>query len=251
MTTTLHSGATILRYKGDKLLGVLNRPDGRETQKFPGVLFLHGFPGAEKNVDVQRRLLALGVASFALHFSGAWGSEGEYRFSSLVPQARAALKFLATREFVDARRLAVFGFSMGGWAALNLASRVPGLRAVAAISPVGGPEMIGPRNLEFIKRLSRPLRAPKPAALMADFRSSMRKFDPHQAVTRRTCPLLLVHGDEDVTVPALISRRLHVEARAPKKLVIAKGARHDFLDRRDWLTRLTADWLAKQLYLPA
>src|SRR4051794_4059116 len=120
--TTLHSGATVLRYKGKKLLGVLNRPAGADGgRRFPGVLFLHGFPGAEKNVDIQRRLLKLGIASFALYFSGAWGSEGEYRFTTLVPQARAALKFLATREFVDPRRLAVFGFSMGGWAALNAA----------------------------------------------------------------------------------------------------------------------------------
>src|SRR5256885_510552 len=85
-----------------------SRPAGREDQRFPAVLFLHGFPGAEKNVDVQRRLQAAGVASYSLHFSGAWGSEGYYRFSDLVPQAAAGLAFLASRPFVDARRLGVF-----------------------------------------------------------------------------------------------------------------------------------------------
>ena len=247
MTTTLHSGAVIMRYRGDRLLGVLNRPDGRARQKFPAVLFLHGFPGAEKNVDVQRRLLELGVASFAPHFAGAWGSEGEYRFSTLVAQARAALGYLAAQEFVDARRLAVFGFSMGGWAALNLAARAPKLRAAVAVAPVGGPEMVGPRNREFLARLSRPLRVPAPAALMADFRRSMSRFNPHEAVAKLSCPLLLVHGDDDQTVPAIISRRLHAEAARGTKLVIAKGARHDFLDRRAWLSNLTARWLAQQL----
>jgi len=246
-TTTLHSGAAILRYQGVKLLGVLSRPEGTESRRAPGVLFLHGFPGAEKNVDVQRRLLKLGVASFALHFSGAWGSDGVYRFSTLVPQARAGLKFLATREFVDPRRLAVFGFSMGGWTALNLAAREPSLRAVCAVAPVGGPEMRGPRNREFIERLCRPLRAPAPAALTKDFRESIVRYDPHQAVRRLACPLLLVHGDADDTVPCGVSRALYQHAKPPKKLVLAKGARHDFLDRRDWLTRLVADWLVGRI----
>lgn len=245
--TTLHSGATVLRYKGKKLLGVLNRPAGTESRRVPGVLFLHGFPGAEKNVDIQRRLLKLGIASFALYFSGAWGSEGEYRFTTLVPQARAALKFLAAREFVDPRRLAVFGFSMGGWTALNVAAREPSLRAAAAVAPVGGPEMIGPRNQDFVAHLSRPLRAPRPAVLTADFRKAVAAFDPHKAVARLSCPLLLAHGDSDDTVPCSISRALYGHAKAPKKLVIAKGARHDFLDRRDWLARLCAGWLAHNL----
>lgn len=245
--TTLHSGAAILKFRGTKLLGVLNRPDGRDGERHPGVLFLHGFPGAEKNVDIQRRLLKQGVASFALYFSGAWGSDGLYTFSGLIPQARAALKFLATREFVDPKRLAIFGFSMGGWAALNAAAREPGLRACVAVAPVGGAEMVGPRNAEFIGRLSRPLRTGPKAALTKDFRKAVTANDPAVAAARLTCPLLLVHGSADDVVPAPISKRIYAAARPPKKLVLAEGARHDFLDRRDWLTRVVADWLVGRL----
>ena len=35
---------------------------------------------------------------------------------------------------------------MGGWAAVNLAAVEPGLRAVAAVAPVGGPEMMTPKT---------------------------------------------------------------------------------------------------------
>ncbi len=243
----LHSGAAILRWRGLKLLGVLNRPEGRSSQKHPAVLFLHGFPGAEKNVDVQRRLLRLGIASFSLHFGGAWGSEGEYAFSNLLPQARAGLAFLASREFVDARRLAVFGFSMGGWTALNLAARQPELRAAVAVAPVGGPEMVTELTHKRIAHLSRALRVSSATALTRDFKKSVARFDPARAVGRLACPLLLVHGDADDVVPHAISRRLYSLARPPKKLVLASGAGHDFLDRRDWLSRLTSDWLAGRL----
>lgn len=243
----MHSGAALFRYRGLKLLGILNRPAGRDGARHPGVLFLHGFPGAEKNVDIQRRLMKMGIASFALHFAGAWGSEGEYTVSDLVSQARAGLRFLAGREFVDPARLAVFGFSMGGWAALNLAAREPRLRAAVAVSAVGGPEMITPRTADFIRRLSRPLRVRSARSLAADFKRAVAAQDPSRAVARLACPLLLVHGDADDVVPFEISRRLYAAAHPPKKLVTARGARHDYLDRREWLSRLASEWLAGRL----
>jgi fermentation-respiration switch protein FrsA (DUF1100 family) len=58
---------------------------------------------------------------------------------------------------------------------------------------------------------------------------------------------LLVHGDADDVVPSAVSRRLYALARPPKKLVVSDGAKHDFLDRRDWLSRLTSDWLSGRL----
>ena len=134
----MRSGSEVFQYDGVKMVGVMNRPAGREGRRFPAVLFLHGFPGAEKNVDIQRALLARGVASFALHFQGAWGSEGFYRFTTLPAQARAGLRFLLKQPFVDPERVGIFGFSMGGWAALQTAGLEPGLKCVAAVAPVGG-----------------------------------------------------------------------------------------------------------------
>jgi dipeptidyl aminopeptidase/acylaminoacyl peptidase len=245
--TPAHSGAVVFRHKGLKLVGVLARPAGPERKRFPGVLFLHGFPGSEQNVDIRRLLMKRGAASLAVHFSGAWGSEGCYSFSGLVPQAQTALKFLAAQTFVDPRRLAVFGFSMGGWAALNLAARVPSLRAVAAVAPVGGPEMIGSRLREHVAHLSRALRIRSVGALAKDFVRAVTEDDPAKAAARLACPLLLVHGSKDDVVPPAVSQRLLSAAIMPKTLVIAKGARHDFLDRRDWLSQLVAGWLLKRL----
>lgn len=247
-TLPAHSGAVTFRWRGLKLIGVLNRPAGPQAQRRPAVLFLHGVPGAEKNVDVQRRLLERGVASFSLHFAGAWGSEGFYEFSTLVPQAGAALRFLASRPFVDAGRLALFGFSMGGWAALNAAARAGGkVRAVCAVAPAGGPEMVTPGTPRFIRHASEPLRVRGAVSLTADFEASVRRFDPARAAARLRCPLLLVHGTADDVVPCGVSRRLDRAAPSPKRLVLARGAAHDFLDRRPWLARLTADWLAARL----
>lgn len=242
----MRSSAVAFRYKGLKLVGVLNRPAGPENARFPAVLFLHGFPGAEKNVDVQRALQALGVASFALYFAGAWGSEGRYTFTGLVPQAAAALRFLRSRPFVDPKRTAVFGFSMGGWTAINLAARAQGLKGAVAVAPVGGGEMIGRHTRSFVARACVTLNVGSLESVARDFAEAVRGADPAKAAASLGCPLLVVHGDADDVVPFPVSRR--IKALAPKtELVVARGVRHDFLEKREWLTRLTSRWLLEAL----
>ncbi|MBI3298728.1 MAG: alpha/beta fold hydrolase [Elusimicrobia bacterium] len=242
-----HSGSLVWRWRGLKMVGVQNRPALAAGRRAPGVLFLHGFPGSEKNVDVQRALLARGVASFAPYFAGSWGSGGTYRFSTLLSQAEAALKELATLEYVDPKRLAVFGFSMGGWTALNLGGRIASLKAVAVVAPVGGPEMVGPEMKRTLARMSGPLRVPPLPAMARDFAESVRRDDPAAAVGRRGCPILIVHGTKDDVVPFAVSRRLLAAAGARARLVAARGATHAFLDRRPWLTRQASTWLADRL----
>ncbi len=242
-----HAGTDIFRVMGRKMLVHYHRPAGPEGRRFPAVLFLHGFPGSEKSIDIQRALMARGIASVAPSFLGAWGSGGKYRFTTLPAQAAAALSAAKRLEFVDPRRVALFGFSMGGWAALNAAAREPGLRAIVAVAPAGGAEMIGPHTLEFITSLSRPLNAIAPRALAADFRKAVAAGDPARAARRIKAPLLLVHGDADETIPLAVSRRIAKSAGGRVRLVIERGASHDFLDRRARLTRLCADFLARSL----
>ena len=242
-----HSGTAVFTVLGRRMLAPYHRPAGPEGRRFPAVLFLHGFPGAEKSVDVQRELLRLGVASVAPRFLGSWGSGGSYRFTTLVAQARADLRATRRLDFVDPRRVAVYGFSMGGWTALNLGAAEPSLKAVAAVAPAGGPEMLGPGTRRFLAAHARVLTAPAPDALLADFRRALSRFDPAKAVPRLRVPLLLVHGDADATVPAEVSRRLARLAGGPVRLKIERGAEHSFLDRRAALARGVAKWLAQRL----
>lgn len=240
-------GTVVYRALGRKTISLFHRPAGPQGRRFPAVLFLHGFPGAEKNIDVQRALLERGVASFAPHFHGAWGSAGVYRFSSLVDQARAALRYLARRPWADPRRLAVFGFSMGGWTAIHLAARERSLKAVAAVAPVGGGEMAGFAARDFIRRARRILQAPASPALYRDFVRSLKAGDPARSAASLKSPLLLIHGTRDSVVPYAVSRRILAAAGRRARLITAAGAQHSFLDRRGWLTRAAADWLAKNL----
>lgn len=245
----LKSATEVFRHRGKKALGIWSRPVDVK-RRFPAVLFLHGFPGSEKNVDIQRELLARQVASFAFYFPGSWGSEGVYRFSNLVGDARAAWRHMRRLPGVDRRRTAVFGFSMGGWTALNVAALEPSCRAVAAVAPVGGPEMLQPGAKDRIGWLAKPLNTPSVDALYRDFARSVTQFDPAKAAARRRCPLLLVQGLKDEIVPPPVVDRIHARAAPPKTLWRRPDAYHDFLEQRGWLSRRVAGWLADRLQAP-
>src|SRR5205823_2066302 len=130
----------------------------------------------------------------------------------------------------------------------NLAAAKAGrVRALCAVAPVGGPEMIGRKTPEFVRRACASLRVRGVGPLVEDFAKAVTLRDPAKAAARLKCPVLLVHGEADEVVPCAVSRRLLGQAGSRARLVTSAGARHDFLDRRDWLAGLCARWLVSKL----
>ncbi len=131
----------------------LYRPDG--TGPFPAVVLLHGCLGvrskdtrwAESLRDqgyaalVVDSLTGRGLATLEQRrgVCSGWTLWGGTRAADV----RASLAYLRTRPDVDARRLAVVGFSHGAWAALDFlaaasADEVRGLRGVVSFYPYCG-----------------------------------------------------------------------------------------------------------------
>lgn len=106
----------------------------------PTVVFLHGLPGNERNLDIAQALRRFGFNTLYFHYRGAWGAEGEYRLSQLPQDVLAVLEYLrneedAQRLRVDPEALSILGHSLGGYAALASGARDEDLRCVIALSP--------------------------------------------------------------------------------------------------------------------
>lgn len=106
----------------------------------PTVVLLHGLPGNERNLDIAQALRRFGFNTLYFHYRGAWGAEGEYRFSQLPQDALAVLDYLrsgdqAQKLRVDRDALSILGHSLGGYAALSSGSQDKQLRCVIALSP--------------------------------------------------------------------------------------------------------------------
>lgn len=106
----------------------------------PTVVLLHGLPGNERNLDIAQSLRRFGFNVVYFHYRGAWGAEGEYRFSQLPVDALRVLAYLRDEERVSALRidtqaLSFLGHSLGGYTALAAAARDPMLRCTVSLSP--------------------------------------------------------------------------------------------------------------------
>lgn len=149
-TAGVHSGSFTSRFRPDTdtnwSLAVPARGSGSAQRPVPAALFLHGTGADHRMVfdDLQAdRFLAQHVARGGTPFAIAAVDGGESwwhrRATGTDTQAMVVDEFipLLAGQGIDTGRLAVFGLSMGGFGALLLASqhRIPGLRAVAAMSP--------------------------------------------------------------------------------------------------------------------
>ena len=237
-----------LRCQGSKLVGVRYAPQDVPAKK-PTFLLLHGFPGAQKNADLAWVLARRGYVCLAPHFRGSWGSHGRYSFAGIIEDTRAALRALRRDPGVDCRRVGIMGFSMGGWAAINVAALDRGVAAVCAMAPMSGDsQWRDARSREKVYELASVLEYGSKAALWREFKDVVLGCDPARVVGRiAPRPLLLLHGSQDELLPCALSRDLFERAGAPKRLAIIDGADHGFTDHRPRLCAMVARWAARAL----
>ncbi len=133
-TTTEPSGAVfevVHIEAGDHTIpGIFTVPKvGDSNAEYPTVLMLHGF-GADKNEggDMFRRLAeylgVVGYASLRIDFAGTGDSTQPWmqnNFDGMVADATTALNWLSAHDSVDADRIGVHGWSVGGRVSATIA----------------------------------------------------------------------------------------------------------------------------------
>ena len=138
-----HAGETAVTLPGG-IAGTLNLPDG--VRAVPAVLMLHGFGSSKDEVGglYQREAAALaakGIASLRIDFQGFGKSDGDTGATTIdlqLADAKAATDFLAAQKEIDAGRLGLLGFSLGGGIAMLAAGESPGrYKSLVTWSSVG------------------------------------------------------------------------------------------------------------------
>jgi len=182
-------------------------PDTRSP--VPAVLLLHGFSSSKDRMaqSVGLELRALGVASLALDLPFHGERDGDPRSLSRNPlalvgawrtaiaESRDAIGWLASQPSVDAGRIGIVGYSLGGFLALMTAAEDERLRAVALAAAGDLPDHTPYASL--VRGLVNPLRAAERLAGR---------------------PLLLVNGTRDTTTRPEQAKRLFAAAKDPKTL---------------------------------
>lgn len=105
----------------------------------PVVVFLHGYPGNEKNLDLAQAVRRAGYQAVYTDYRGVWGSGGTFSFANGLEDVKSVLAWVRARENAakyrfDTRRIALVGHSVGGWLALMSAGDEPPSVCVAGIA---------------------------------------------------------------------------------------------------------------------
>lgn len=121
----------------DYIVGRLFIAEGEQAK--PTILLLHGFPGTILNLDIASDLQEQGYQVLVINYRGSWGSQGSFSFANSLADVQAALRFLkqediATANRIDVDRIAVVGYSFGGFLALKTAAIDSSIKVVASLS---------------------------------------------------------------------------------------------------------------------
>jgi carboxymethylenebutenolidase len=170
-------------------------------QRFPSVIGLHGSGGGHASMAAPSSLLAAqGFAVYVLHYFDRTGTteiDGlqtiARHFPAWMKTLWDAVSFVARQPQVDPERIGLLGFSLGAYLALSASAIDSRIHAV----------------VEFFGGM------PK----------EMKLF------MRRLCPVLILHGDQDKTVP--VEEAYHLQRILEKKKIayemqIYPGVGHGF-----------------------
>ena len=196
--------ATIDTGDGERLVALYRPADpGRNS-----VLYLHGNGGSMQRISPRLRALAgEGFGVLAVGYRGYSGSTGSPSEEGLAEDARSAFDWL-TREAPGAI-VVVYGESLGSGVSVRLATE----RAFAAL--------ILDAPYTSIPEVAAGVFPVVPVHwLMKD------RFPSDTRVGSLDRPLLIVHGEADLTVPFRLGQRLFELAPEPKRFIRIPGGTH-------------------------
>jgi pimeloyl-ACP methyl ester carboxylesterase len=253
---------------GERLLGVLHVPAGAGPH--PIVVFLHGFPGNERNFDLAQALRRAGYGALVFHYRGSWGVGGSWSWRNVLDDAarvvaavRQAAMSAAYR--LDPRRVAVVGHSLGGFAALMTAAADPAVGAVVSVAGFDfGPAAAACRADPSVRSAYveswggelLPLRGTSGETLVAEMEAAGQAWSLARLAPRLADrPVLLVGTGRDTVTPAEVHHWPLVKAyqacpvsRLEHLLFLTD---HALSDHRVALARTIVDFLDRYLRTPA
>ena len=193
---------------GTRLHGWLRH--GAEDAARPGLIIYFGGNAEEVSGQVFEAGALAPWSLAAFNYRGYGLSEGRPSESALVADALVVFDRLAAREDIDPDRIVVFGRSLGGGVAVQLAESRP-VRGVLLVSPFDSLRSVGQRHYPFVP-VAPLLRHP---------------FDSLARAPSIEAPLLVIAGERDRIVPSTHSKRLFDAWSGPKRWIALPGADHN------------------------
>lgn len=199
-----------------------------------GALVLHGWGGSAADmIPVAEVLVGMGLHVLALDARSHGRSDAAAVASmpSFAEDARTALIWMRTTPQVDPSRIALLGHSVGAGACLFVAAEDPDVAAVVSLASMADPRAFMAERMTH--RLPGPLTALALRYIEHAIGHRYTEFAPVHTVKRVRRPMLLLHGEQDATVPVSDAYQLHALAPDRSTLVVLADGDHFNTDALD------------------
>lgn len=244
---------------GTQIPGYLTLPPGSDGKNLPAIVMPHGGPGSrdEWGFDwLVQYFAARGFAVLQPNFRGSSGygaawyqRNGFQSWRTAIGDVTDAGRWLKAQGVAAPGKLAIFGWSYGGYAALQTAALDPELfKAIVAVAPV--------TDLARLKRESEGFTNARITERFIGSGPHISEGSPAQNAAKVKAPVLLFHGDKDENVDVGQSRLMAEKLRdagKPVTLVEFPGLDH-YLLKSDARARMLSEsdaFLRKSLGLAA
>lgn len=179
------------------------------------LLYLHGNGiNIGANVAHADRFHQLGFSVLLIDYRGYGRSEGNFPTETAVYQdAETAWNYLVKEKKIAAKQIFIYGHSLGGAIAIDLAVKYPDAAGVIVQSSFTSMRQMVD-NMGYYRIF--------PSSLLLH-----QKFDSISKVAYLKIPVLFIHGVADEMIPDRMSQKLFAAAPEPKQLFLAPEAGHN------------------------
>lgn len=221
---------------GTQIPGYLTLPPGSDGKNLPAIVMPHGGPSArdEWGFDWLAQYFAQrGFAVLQPNYRGSSGYGAEWFQKNGFQSWRTAIgdvndggRWLEKQGIAASGKLAIVGWSYGGYAALQSSVLDPDLfKAIVAIAPVTDLEALRAEHLNFTDYLQ--------VSGFIGKGPHVTEGSPAQNAAAIKAPVLLFHGDLDANVGITESRLMERKLRSAGRkveLIEFKGLDHQLSD---------------------
>ena len=212
----------------------LVQPAGK-SEGTPGVIMLHSFPfgpidarhSASSFPELMDRLAnELGFAAMCFTFRGCGDSPGDFSLQGWVDDLRAAIDHMISET--NPTGIWLIGSNTGGSLAMCVGADDPRIKGCALLGPRADFDDWAAQPRKFLDhcRSVGSVQTPQFPKDFDEWTRELRRFRPVPAAQRfAPRPLLLLHGDDDESVPATDTRQL-AEAHGAAEMRVLEGAGH-------------------------
>jgi uncharacterized protein len=180
------------------------------------LLYLHGNGhNIGSNINQAKRLYNQGFSVLLLDYRGYGQSDGSPSEQGVYADAEAAWQYLVTKRNVNPKSIVLYGHSLGGAIATELATQHPD--AMALIVHSSFTSMPAMASRQWYSRLFFP------------YLVLNQRFDSIAKVPKLQVPTLWIHGTADTLIPSQMSEELYrsAPAKLKKQLILMPNAGHN------------------------